>query len=485
MILAISTILAFLLLQPSICQADAISPLINVFTPGRAIPSAILTIFIILVEAFLLRKWIRTVPFKLNLWRSTIINIASSAAGSVAVLTFAKDRMFWDLSGFFLPMFFLTLATETPLLGYLYRRDNVDWIRAAKLSFGINVVSYSLVFVSQIGLVFAFAAYGDFIDKREIKTWTENSLLDGESGFIYAVSNIRTDKINKSILKRYDVSKKAWENIDTAGERGIEQIVWDVRGNILVCIKQNEDWNNRSLSIIQLPNNTEITSLKGNFRAVRLSPDLSKIAALEYVRDAGVPKDAEGYFMLGDSCHLKIFDRSTGKLLTEAPRMSLNQGLAWIDSQQVVFASLKDESLFRNENFPSHSYGRGYAKEGQFPIYLFAFDITKKTVTALVEGQDPVYIPSRNVISFIRERGMYNYEVWQLDRATGQSTLIVKETKSNQHSVSPSGSKLLLQIPRNQLFGYSHFLTVVDSKNQERKLIIEPASAYPFRWVDK
>lgn len=485
MILAISTILAFLLLQPSICQADAISPLINVFTPGRAIPSSILTILIILVEAFLLHKWIKTVSFKFNLWRSTLMNIASSAAGSIAVLTFAKDRMFWDLSGFFLPMFLLTLATETPLLKYLYRRDEIGWPRAAKLSFGINVISYVLVFVSQIGLVFAFAAYGDFIDKRELKTWTDNTLLDGESGFIYAVSNIRTDKINKSILKRYDVTKKTWENIDPAGERGIDQNVWDVKGNVLVCIKQSEDWNNRSLSIIQLPRNTEITSLQGNFRAVRLSPDLSKIAVLEYVREAGAPKDVEGYFMLGDSCRLKIFDRSTGKLLAEAPRMSLNQGLTWIDSQQVVFASLKDESLFRNETFPSHSYGRGYAKEGQFPIDLFAFDITRKTVTPLVEGQDPVFVSSKNVISFTRERGMYNHEVWQLDRATGQVALILKETKSNQHSISPSGNKLLLQVPRNQLFGYSHFLTVVDSKDQERKLIIEPASVYPFRWVEK
>jgi diguanylate cyclase (GGDEF)-like protein len=49
-------ILAVLFLEPSICRADAISPIIDVLTPDGAIPLALLTVLIILVEVFLLRN---------------------------------------------------------------------------------------------------------------------------------------------------------------------------------------------------------------------------------------------------------------------------------------------------------------------------------------------------------------------------------------------------------------------------------------------
>ncbi len=51
-----AVILAFLFLDPSLCRADAISSLINVITPDRAIPLVILTVLIILVEVLLLRN---------------------------------------------------------------------------------------------------------------------------------------------------------------------------------------------------------------------------------------------------------------------------------------------------------------------------------------------------------------------------------------------------------------------------------------------
>jgi hypothetical protein len=487
MTLAISAILACLFLQPSTCRADAISPLINVFTPGRAIPSSILTILIILVEAFLLHKWIKTVPFKLNLWRSTIMNIASSAAGSVAVLTVARDRLFWDLSGFFFPMFLLTLAIETPLLWFLYRRDSIAWPRAAKLSFGINVISYAFVFISQIALIFIFAGYGSFIDNHAMSKWADRTLLKGEDGYIYASDDVRTDNNYKTILKRYDISTNTWKEVVSLGKHGIHANVWDVRGDFLACINQDDLWNNKyQLLIFNLSSLTTITSIKGQFRTVRFSPDLSKIAVLEYERQAGAPKDANSYFMLGDACRLKIFDVKSGKLIAEAPRMAIDQGLTWLnDSQHIVFSSLKDEKLFRNENFPSQGFGRGYAQEGQFPIYLFSFDLSNNAVNSIVEGQDPVYVASTRVISFVKEHGMINREVWQLDIATGKTDLILKESSGLQHAVSPSGRTLLVQLPRNQLLGNSYFLTLVDPSNSERRLIIDSSSKFAFRWVDK
>jgi diguanylate cyclase (GGDEF)-like protein len=49
-------VLAILFLDPSVCRADAISHLINVFTADRAMPLAIVTGLIILVEALMLRN---------------------------------------------------------------------------------------------------------------------------------------------------------------------------------------------------------------------------------------------------------------------------------------------------------------------------------------------------------------------------------------------------------------------------------------------
>ena len=49
-------LLAFLFFEPSICRADAISPLFNVFTPDSAIVLTIVTVLIMLAEALLLRN---------------------------------------------------------------------------------------------------------------------------------------------------------------------------------------------------------------------------------------------------------------------------------------------------------------------------------------------------------------------------------------------------------------------------------------------
>jgi hypothetical protein len=48
---------AFIL--PAICWADAINPLTNLFTRENAIPASILTILIIIIEAILLRWWVK------------------------------------------------------------------------------------------------------------------------------------------------------------------------------------------------------------------------------------------------------------------------------------------------------------------------------------------------------------------------------------------------------------------------------------------
>ncbi len=482
------TNLSAIFASPTVCHADAINPLINLFTPDTAVPASILTIFIILIEAILLRKWIKPVSFRISLWRSVIINFASSAAGSIVVLLFFRDKLFWGMSGLFVPMFILTLITETPLLKVLYRSDGLSWLRTAKISFGINLISYLFVFISQFGLIFAYFGYASVADKQTIKKWTDISLLNKESGYIYTTEYMSSDKYSRNIIKRYDVEAKKWEIIDPGTERGIDPLVWDMRNGILACIVETEDWKNRPLSIFNTSSYTQIIQMKGRFQDVRISPDLKKIAALEYVREAVAPKDKESYFMLGSACRLKIYDISSGKLLYEAPHWALTEGLSWDkDSKTVFYASLRNDKLFENntDNLPPQSYSRGYAKQGQFPIDVFAFDLGTNSVKNIAEGSDPIIISSTNEITFLREKGMYKSELWRFDLKTGKSSLVLKEINGYHHAVSPSGKRFLIHVPHKQPLGDSNFLTVTDPSDISRRFILQPSSRYDFRWVPK
>lgn len=470
---------------PTVCRADAINPITNLFTRDTVIPASILTILIIVIEATLLRWWVKPkLRFLAHLGRSTIINLISSATGSIVVAILHHGDPIWGLSSFFVPMFLLTLITETPGLKLLYRSNGLSWLQATKISVGINAVSYAFVFIFQFLLIFAYFGYASIADKQSLKKWNDAHLLDKESGYIYTVDYAPSLKYSKHVLKRYDVVSKTWSTIDPKSERGIDPIIWDLRGNILACILQTEDWENRTLSILRGPAYTPVTQIKGNFKEVRIAPDLKKIAVLEYIKEAVAPKDAKSHFMLGSACRLKVFDINTGGLLYETPDFALGQGLCWTnDSNTVLFSSLRDKTLFNHHDSTSHGYGRGYAKDGQFPIDLFAFDLATRTVRNIVEGMDPRIISSTGDITFLREKGMNTHEVWRYDQQTGKASLVIGGLYSFRHAVSPNGTRFLVQIPHRQPLGDNSFLTVIEANNARRKFILQSSSRYDFRWI--
>ena len=480
--------IAFIVSFPHVCQADAINPLFNLFTPDTIVPASILTVLIILVEALLLWKWIKPISLRLSLWRATIINIISSAAGSMAAWLFFKEQMIWGMMGLYIPMFFLTLATETPTLKFLYRREGFSWARSIKVSFGINIISYLFVFVAQYGLIFAYLGFADFADKQTINKWNDASLLEGETGFIYTVKFTPTEKFIKYVFNRYDVENKRWEIVDPGFERGIHPAVWDVKGNIISCIIETGDREHPHISVLNATTFSKLIEIEGNFRETRISPDLSMLAVFEYVREINAPRDNESDFILGSACQLKIYDLKSGSLLYKAPRLTLNLGLAWTkNSTDIIFSSLRDKSLFQKHEGETHShtYGRAYAKSGQFPIDLCIYNLKKNIVKRLIEGQGPYFISSKNEISFLRESGFYNRDLWQLDIEQGKPRLVLSDIGGYEQAVSPSGSKYLILVPHKQPLGSSFFLTVVDANDTERKFIVEPNSNFGFRWIPK
>jgi hypothetical protein len=480
----INKIIAIILLFPHACHADAINPIFNLFTPNTVVPASILTALIILVEGLLLWRWTKPISFRLSLWRATTINIISSAAGSIVAWLFFQEQLIWGMMGLYIPMFILTLATETPALKYLYRQNSFDWKRSIKISFGLNIISYLFVFIAQFGLIFAYFGYAGYVDNQTREKWNDISLLDGETGYIYTVKYAPTDKLSKYVFNRYDVENKKWEIIDPGLGRGIYPSVWDIKGNIIACIIETGDWKHRSITVLNASSFSKLVEIEGNIKEVRISPDLGKLAVLEYVREINAPRDNKSAFMLGSGCKLKIYDITSGSLLYEVPRLALDDGLAWSGNSNIMFSSLRDESLLQNKiDTHGHTYGRSYAKAGQFPIDIFNYDLETNSVRNIIEGQGPHYISSKNMISFFRVSGFYNRDLWQVDMDMTNPHLVLRNIRGNETAVSPSGTKYLISVPHKQPLSNNRFLTIIDPNDSERRFIVEPNSYSGFRWI--
>jgi hypothetical protein len=140
---------------PDNSYADGISPMLNLFSPETIYPAIVITAIIILFEACLLNWRIREIAFREHLSRSLIINIASSATGSLIVWAASLTHYFvWESFSLILPLYLITLITETPVLKALYKEVNITWPRAIKLSIGINTASYFVVLLLEFGLLF-------------------------------------------------------------------------------------------------------------------------------------------------------------------------------------------------------------------------------------------------------------------------------------------------------------------------------------------
>jgi hypothetical protein len=485
--IAIIASVFFILCFSKVSQANTITPIINLFIPSNYVPALILTILIILVETFLLWKWIKGISLKLSLMMAAIVNIISSAVGSVIAWIYLDEQMIWVIKGLYVPMFFLTLAAEIPVLKYLCRQYDIDWKRSIKVALGLNTISYIFVFIAQFGLIFIYVYYADYADKQTLNNWNDLSLLEGEGGYIYTVKYAATEEFTKYVFNRYDVENNKWEIIDPGFERGIYPAVWDVRGNLIACIIKTGELNNKPITIINSSTFSVLAKLDGNFREARISPDLSKLAVLEYVKAINTPRGDESIFMLGSGCKLKIYDIESGSLLYEAPRLALDDGLSWVGNSKIIFSALRDESLLQSNDVKArgHTYGRSYAKEGQFPIDLFVYDLHANSVKGNIEGQGPQFVPSKNEIVFFRVSGFYKRDLWQSNAELANPRLVLSDIRGDEVAISPSGKRYLILVPHKQPLGGSLFLTLVDPNNSDRKYILEPNSRFGFRWINK
>jgi hypothetical protein len=116
---------------------------------------------------------------------------------------------------------------------------------------------------------------------------------------------------------------------------------------------------------------------------------------------------------------------------------------------------------------------------------LYSFNLAERKPLYVTEGLDPVLVAKTKEISFLREMGMYDYEVWRLNLEKVDPKLVYSKLQSGSHSVSPSGEHLLLPIPHQQPLGSSNFLMVIDPKSEKNKYIVAPNLAGSFKWISE
>ncbi len=80
-------------------------------------------------------------------------------------------------------------------------------------------------------------------------------------------SSIPLQKISQNMFTiDTDVEHKKWEIVDPGFEKGIDPAVWDVKGNLIACIVETVDRENRTVTVINATTFSKIAQIDGNFR---------------------------------------------------------------------------------------------------------------------------------------------------------------------------------------------------------------------------
>ena len=194
-------------------SANGVVPLLTAFTRPETAPLTLgLTAGIILFEAWLLKRLFREGTYLRWLRVSAIINVASSLAGSFYLWMF-KDS--WQLMalGFsaIFELFIVTVVVEGALLCRIIAKDKFDTRTTVLRGVGLNLASYVGLFVLQIGFVLALVGWSSRSDKQRLETWQNKSVLEGVSGYIYAIG--RGTNAGGRGLKRFEVATQRWESL--------------------------------------------------------------------------------------------------------------------------------------------------------------------------------------------------------------------------------------------------------------------------------
>lgn len=461
-------------------SANGVVPLLTAFTrPETALLTLGLTAGIILFEAWLLRRLFREGTYVRWLRVSAIINVASSLAGSVYLWMF-KDA--WQLMslGFsaVFELFLLTVVVEGALLCRFAGSDKSNTATTALRGVGLNFISYAGLFVLQIGIVFALIGWGSHTDKQRLAQWQDKSVLEGASGYIYAIG--RGTNSGGRGLKRFDVAAQRWESL-VAKSPEFNPLSWDVVGDTFACFSGVSHHGGSEIRIYRLPDFEPVRVISFNSSEFRLSPDARLVAAVANSGEAVAQKDGSGYYEFGRKGSLKVFNLDTGDVVAESKRMGLNRGLAWSsDGREVFFVSFLDEAVFgpgREQMRGSTSYGH-VSFDGPHAQGIYALTIASGEVRLVTKGIYPEVVNPGGQLWFQAGKGL------RVREANGQERgMDLSDLSHRLPSLSPDGKSAVMQVQGRTPFQGKAFLTVFRVSAPEKRLIVDAESIYHYRWA--
>lgn len=483
--------LVLLLLAPTAALANGVSPVLNFFHKETWLPASVVTLVIILLESGLLRWRIQSLRFTGALWRSAVLNVASSVTGSVLLVMFSRDSFFmWDTMSLVVPLFLITLITEIPLLRVLFKAAHLSWKRAVFLGCGINISSYAAVFIIETGVLFGWLFYAGHLDKKELKQWNNPDLSGQASGLIYATESAGS----QHILRVCNPRDAQWTPLTNCPS--LDPRKWDVERSTCAFVKYSTgDWKDSDLVVCRLPHFETIVEVSptlfsdaqsDNWQGVTdvaVSPDEKSLAILFCQADAVAPKDHSSYFNLGGKCKLIVIDLLSGREKARATRWASDRGLCWLsDSCRVLFPSFDDESLYRTakaEVRGNTSHGIGYARDGRFKQGLYVFDVQRGETTRFADGYDPSLAVETGAILIRDHRGLALLN----SSGNAQARVNVKGIGFRGAVVSPSGDMILAEIQRHEPFYASGRLVLFHKRTPDVRHMLDDVFPYRVDWI--
>lgn len=480
-----------LLLTPTAAFADGVSPILNFFHKDTWLPASIVTLMIILLESGLLRWRIKSLRYIRTLWRCCILNVASSATGSILLLAFSRDSFFmWDTISLVIPLFMITLATEIPLLHILFKTVPLPWKRAAILGCGINIASYVAVFIVEVGLLFGWLSYAGNLDKKELDQWNNPALLAQSSGQIYATESAGSQHGLRVCIP----PSSQWTTLTNCPS--LDPNKWDVEGSTCAFVQRGtSDWKDQNLIVSQLPGFQTILKLPPSifsearfdnwqgFTDVAVSPDEKSVAILFRETDAVAPKDRSSYFDLGSKCKLVVIDIASGLETARADRWASDYGLCWLsDSRRLLFPSFDDESLYlttRAEVTGSTSYGIGHARDERFRRGLYVLDIETGTATRFADGYSPSRAAGGETILAQDQNGFLLFD----SSGNVQERIEVARVGYRGAVVSPFGEMILADIQRQVPFYAGGRLVLFHKSTPAVRHVLDDGFSYRVDWT--
>ena len=460
-------------------SANGVVPLVTAFTRPETAPLTLgLTVVIICFEAWLLKRLFKEGTYLRWLRVSAIINVASSLAGSLYLWMF-KDS--WQLMalGFsaIFELFVVTVVVEGALLCRIVAKDKSDTRMTVLRGVGLNFTSYAGLFMLQIGFVLALVGWGSRTDKQRLETWQDKSVLEGVSGYIYAIG--RGTNAGGRGLKRFEVATQRWESLVSKSPE-FNPLSWDVVGNTFACFPGISHHGGSEIRILRLPDFEAVRVIPFNASEFRLSSDARLVAAVANSGEPVAQKDGSGYYEFGRKGSLKVFDLATGDVVAESKRMGLNRGLAWSsDGREVFFVSFLDEAVFapgREQMRGSTSYGH-VSFDGPHAQGIYALTIASGEARHVTKGIYPEVVSPGGQLWFQADKGL------RIREADGQErSMDLPDLSHRMPSLSPDGKSAVMQVQGRTPFQAKAFLTVFRVSAPEKRLIVDTESIYHFRW---